>query len=301
MTEIDTSLEAFQRHTAKARSAGTAQKYAMACRFFLKALDEWEIQNLEHIPVNVLTRYVGKLVEEGYASRTVNTYTSAAKRYMRFCRELGVPVVVPHPPDLPRITHKLGAILPIEMLARYSALACELLQEPNASAVALMPWVGLRGAELVSLPLAALSRARVTLRGGLVRDSFVLRVTGKGGDERIVPVLEEGRAILMEYLAGWRRWQRGPWLFPRPPTGREHIRDRTIRLALSKLCDPLGMDFSPHTMRRTYLVRLWRRGVDATVIAKIAGHKSIQTTFKHYLALDEDDILKNIHGEQRGA
>lgn len=300
MTEIDTSLASFEAATAKVRSAGTASKYAGAVRFFLEALESWEIFALEDIPETVLSKYTLKLCQDGYAPQTVHLHIAAARRYVRWLREQGAQVPVLLPPDMPRVTTRLGKALPPHVLERYNDLAGHLLEEPYRTAVQLMPWVGLRGAELVSLQLSALSLRAVTLRGGERKESFVLQLIGKGGDERLVPVLEEGRVILTEYLSGWRRYQRGQWLFPRPPTGRRHVADRTIRHALSKLCEPLGIDFSPHTLRRTYLVCLWRRGVDATVIARIAGHKSIQTTYKHYLALDDEDLLRNWHGESRG-
>lgn len=299
-TAHDTSVEAFEAYLNGVRMPGTAGKYASATRLFLAQLREWGFANLEDIPPNILSRYASGMTGEGFAAQTTHLYVAAAKRYLRWVREQGADVVIPYPPDLPRVQHRMRDILPPEFLVRYMDLANQLLQEPYRTAVQLMPCVGLRGSEIAGLSMSSLSRREVTLRGGVVRDTIVLKLIGKGGDERIVPVLDEGRPILNNYFKTWRRWQKGTWLFPRSP-GRKHISDRTLREMLSKLCDPLGMDFSPHTMRRTYLVTLWRRGVDATIIARIAGHKNLQTTFRHYLALDDSDILKSMHGERRGA
>jgi integrase len=74
---------------------------------------------------------------------------------------------------------------------------------------------------------------------------------------------------------------------------------RLLRDAVARVREPLGMEITPHTMRRTYLTSLWRMGVDAPTIAKIAGHANIQTLFKHYLALDEQDVLRAVYSKGR--
>lgn len=300
MPEINTSIEAFEAYIGNVRSPATASKYASAVRVFMRSLDDDQISALEDLPPNALSHWVQKLAVREYAPQTVHLYVHSANRYLRWVRDQGVAVPALLQPDLPRVHTKLGTVLPAEFLDRYMELAGDVLDEPACTAVRLMPCVGLRGSEMCALTLDSLTRRKTRMRDGSVRDTFVFQLKGKGGDERIVPVLEEGRIVLTEYLSGWRKYRKGPWLFPINLPGKRHIADRTLRHGLSKLCDPLGMDFTPHTLRRTYLVRLWRRGVDATVIARIAGHRNIQTTYKHYLSLDEDDILKNVLGEHRG-
>jgi integrase len=71
--------------------------------------------------------------------------------------------------------------------------------------------------------------------------------------------------------------------------------DRTLRAALQHIRTPLGMRFTPHTMRRTYLTTLFRKGVDSAVLAKIAGHADIKTLITHYLALDDVDVARAVH------
>jgi integrase/recombinase XerD len=299
-TRPDTSIDAFERYLHGVRMPGTAGKYASAAKIFVGLLADWGYASLEDVPSHILSRYASHMGAEGFAPATTHMRIAAAKRYLRWVREQGIDVPVPYPPDMPRVKTRLREILPAEFVPRYMQLASEMLSDPYLTAIQLMPCVGLRGNELANLPLSAVSKRQVVLRDGSVRETWVLQLEGKGGDERIVPILDEGKEVLLTYFSDWRRKRRGPWLFPKPPTCRKPISDRTLREALSKLCEPLGMDFSPHTMRRTYLVTLWRRGMDATVIARIAGHKSIQTTYKHYLALDDHDILRNLHGERRG-
>jgi integrase len=69
-----------------------------------------------------------------------------------------------------------------------------------------------------------------------------------------------------------------------------------LRKAVQKIRMPLKMDFTAHTMRRTYLTTLYRKGVDPIIIQKIAGHKDLKTLINHYLYLDEYDLAGAVHG-----
>jgi integrase len=52
---------------------------------------------------------------------------------------------------------------------------------------------------------------------------------------------------------------------------------------------------TPHTMRRTYVTTLHRKGIDLAIIAKIAGHANVQTTIDHYIATDANDAVAALH------
>jgi len=59
--------------------------------------------------------------------------------------------------------------------------------------------------------------------------------------------------------------------------------------------EPMGMNFTPHTMRRTYVTTLHRKGVDLATIAKIAGHANVQTTVDHYISMEPSSTVKAVH------
>ena len=69
----------------------------------------------------------------------------------------------------------------------------------------------------------------------------------------------------------------------------EEIKGRAIDDHLQELSDRLGIEFSNHTLRRTFGRELHRSGVDIVVIATIFGHTSTTQTMK-YLGLDLDDM-----------
>jgi integrase len=194
----------------------------------------------------------------------------------------------------------MRGVLPNNQITEYFRQADMLLDEPVRSAAMLLPCCGLRASEIVGLALEDIHRAFIKVNGKK-RPTLYLRVRGKGGKERHVPLLEEGVEILTGYLAGWRRRQPGTWLFPTTyggkvaKKGKKHIGDRTLRGGVQKLCEPLGLKFTPHTMRRTYVTTLWRKGIDLATLARIVGHANVQTTVDHYISMEPQDVLQAVH------
>lgn len=71
----------------------------------------------------------------------------------------------------------------------------------------------------------------------------------------------------------------------------EEIKGRAIDDHIRQLSERTGIEFSNHTLRRTFGRELYRSGVDITVIATIFGHSSTTQTLK-YLGLELDDMAK---------
>lgn len=290
------ALEPFGRFIATVLSEGTEGKYTAAAEKFLTwcALQGWE--DWEDLPPTTLRDYCAGLVEAEYRPATVQAQMAGVGRFIKWARQQGYKLATFHDPELPRNHRKVKDSLSPELLTHYFRIADDL-DEPVRTAAMLLPCAGLRGSELVSLPLSSLRSTRLKLEDGSIKETTTLVVKGKGGDERMVPLLDEGAKLLAGYVAkgGWRWKQSDPdWLFP----GRHgHLADRTLRSAVQRIREPLKMRFTPHTMRRTYLTSLYRQGVDPLTLAKIAGHKDVKTLMTHYLALDEFDLAGAVHNK----
>ena len=126
---------------------------------------------------------------------------------------------------------------------------------------------GLRATELVSLPLAAVPR-----------DAPFLTVTGKGGQQRMVPVSTRARQALSRWLAV--RAEGSRHLFPsRGKTG-QLTRVRLFQL-LRDLAARAGLDperVSPHVLRHAFATHLLEGGADLRVLQTLLGHADIATT-----------------------
>lgn len=126
---------------------------------------------------------------------------------------------------------------------------------------------GLRATELVSLPVTAVPR-----------DAPFLHVTGKGGQQRLVPV--SGRA--KDALARWLplRGEGGKHLFPsRGKSG--HLTRIRLYQMLKDLAVRAGLSpekVSPHVLRHAFATHLLEGGADLRVLQTLLGHADISTT-----------------------
>ena len=130
---------------------------------------------------------------------------------------------------------------------------------------------GLRVSELVTL-----KTVQVSLADGC------LRVTGKGGKERLVPFGEEAHGWLKRYLAGARaailEGQSSDALFV---TARGGAMTRQRFWALIKahaLNAGIAVPLSPHTLRHAFATHLLNHGADLRAVQMLLGHADISTT-----------------------
>jgi site-specific recombinase XerD len=303
--EHDISAKAFFTHLTGVKAINTASKYEACVTSFLKLMAANGYQTFEEMPPGLLSEFASMLRQEKKSASTVRVHVYAVKKYLDWVRGKGVPVALQARVDLPKKDLRVREVLAAKRFSEFFRCADQELHEPIRTAVMLLPCCGLRASEMVSIKLGHIQKARVKLqgtRGGkpIYKKTLFLKVRGKGGKERHVPLMEEGTEILTGYLAGWRKRQNGPWLFPRVnqktrSTGAQHISDRYLRAGLQQMREPMGMDFTPHTFRRTYITTLWRKKIDLATIAKIAGHANVQTTIDHYIAMDPTDSVNALH------
>lgn len=126
---------------------------------------------------------------------------------------------------------------------------------------------GLRASELVSLPLSAVPR-----------DAPFLNITGKGGQQRLVPVSTRARQALSRWLA--LRGDKGRLLFPSTGKSGHLTRVRLFQL-LRALALRAGLDperVSPHVLRHAFATHLLEGGADLRVLQTLLGHADIATT-----------------------
>jgi len=129
-----------------------------------------------------------------------------------------------------------------------------------------MLYTGARAGEVARL------KASDVIRRG---DRVILRLFGKGGRERYVPVTDaETAAVLLELAETVRREQgRDVRLFK--------VSYHTIVNYATKVEQATGVDFTSHMLRHTFATRLRASGEQLDVIQKVLGHKNIATTVRY--------------------
>ncbi|MDH5446642.1 MAG: site-specific tyrosine recombinase XerD [Gammaproteobacteria bacterium] len=130
---------------------------------------------------------------------------------------------------------------------------------------------GLRVSELVGLKLTQLN-----LRQGVVR------VTGKGNKERLVPLGEEAIQWLDRYMQNERQdlitGQPIDVLFP--SNRKQAMTRQTFWYAIKRYARQAGInkDLSPHTLRHAFATHLLNHGADLRVVQMLLGHSDLSTT-----------------------
>ena len=154
------------------------------------------------------------------------------------------------------------------------------------------PWVAARDMAVLSLCYGAglrIAEALALTRGDL--EAQVLRVTGKGGKVRMVPLIDAVRKSIELYLelCPFRSWPDEP-LFRGVRGG--VLSPRLIQLRVVQLRSALGLPPSatPHALRHSFATHLLGRGGDLRAIQELLGHASLSTT-QIYTAVDTERLL----------
>lgn len=229
---------------------------------------------LEQVTREDLQAYLATLMERRRSPRTVARCLSCLRGFYRHLLRAGV---IPEDPTLDLDSPRQGRPLP-KSLSEDDV--DRLLGAPDTDdalgfrdrcMLELLYACGLRVSELVGLTLAQLS-----LNQG------VLRIVGKGGKERLVPVGEEALHWLQRYLAG----PRGELLGARSsdvlfPSRRGSAMTRQTfwhRIKLHARVAGLAQAPSPHVVRHAFATHLLNHGADLRVVQMLLGHSDLSTT-----------------------
>ncbi|MCA8972784.1 MAG: tyrosine recombinase [Planctomycetes bacterium] len=238
---------------------------------------------------------------ERYATSHAVASVARARAAIRgFFRWLVIHVELPEDPSRHLLSPKLEATLP-DTLGRAAIEAmigatddASPLGQRNRAIVAMLWASGLRVSEVASLTV------------DMVRlDKDLVRVTGKGRKERLVPLAPKARELLSVWLDEGRpalalraRARRGKassehHLFV-SRTFRPLDRVRIFRI-LRELAQRAGLRTqpSPHTLRHAFATHLVEGGADLRAVQELLGHASLATT-QRYTHVDAER-LRSLH------
>jgi integrase/recombinase XerC len=244
------------------------------------------LQTLKELRGADIRAFMAQRRTESLGSRSLARVLSALKSFFRFLEREGVLATEAlnaiRTPKLPKSLPK--ALTVIE--ARQTIAATEEMEE--------RPWVAARDMAVLSLCYGAglrISEALALTAGDL--EAQVLRVTGKGGKVRLVPLIEAVRKSIDLYLelCPFKSWPEEP-LFRGVKGG--VLSPRLIQLRMVNLRSALGLPPSatPHALRHSFATHLLGRGGDLRAIQELLGHASLSTT-QIYTAVDTDRLLES--------
>ena len=232
-----------------------------------------------------LMRHVAALHGRGLSGRSLARMLSAWRAFYRFLRErdpsmTGDPVAGIRPPKSPR--RLPSALSPDEAARLVTVDDRDVLPARDRALLELAYSSGLRLSELAQLDVGACD-----LEAGEVK------VLGKGGKERIVPVGSAAQAAIRHWL-GLRAGLAGPGeraMFV--GRGGRRLSPRAIeqRLAQWAVRQGLSRHVHPHMLRHSFASHVLQSSGDLRAVQEMLGHASIAST-QVYTHLDFQALAK---------
>ncbi|MEP5763080.1 MAG: site-specific tyrosine recombinase XerD [Halieaceae bacterium] len=274
---------------------GLSENTLSSYRRDLSQYDQWLAgrgeKALLHSDASSLLAYLGWRIEQGRSARSTARFLSCIRGFFRYQLREGAIAV---DPTLDIESPKLGRPLPKSLSeAEVDALlqAPELddpLQFRDRTMLEILYACGLRVSELVGLQIS-----QVGLNQGVVR------IIGKGGKERLVPMGEEALSWLQRYMREVRMDLLGnspsEVMFPSRRGSQMTRQAFWYRIKLYAERAGIKRSLSPHTLRHAFATHLLNHGADLRVVQLLLGHSDLTTTqiYTHVAR----ERMKDLHAE----
>jgi integrase/recombinase XerC len=276
----------------RAASGNTLQSYERDVRQFIGFLKGHLghapcLGDLAQLNAKTVRAFLSARRKSGAVSRSLSRTLSALRMFFRWLeaqemlRNRTVAQVA-----LPKVPHSVPKPLNRETAAEVVGAA---------STVAAEDWIALRDKAVLLLlygcGLRISEALSLTPRDAPGQGRDVMHIMGKGGKERMVPVLPIVSEAIEAYAASCP--------FPLVPDGPLFVgarggplSPRLIQLAMARLREELGLPetATPHALRHSFATHLLSSGADLRQIQELLGHASLSTT-QIYTQVDRERLL----------
>ncbi|NOX42070.1 MAG: tyrosine recombinase XerC [Alphaproteobacteria bacterium] len=296
MATLDASVDLIDRWLVATKSlAGAGEKTVEAYRRDLLGFTGFlalhlggppSLNMLKSITIQDMRAWMASERRRGISSRSLARSLSAVKGFYRW---FGAQAQFEPTAVLATRSPKFQAKLPRPVAAGSARelISTVELQHPepwistrDVAVVTLLYGCGLRISEALGLPFNAAPLPEV------------LRITGKGNKERLVPVIPAARQAVAVYLAACPlSFEPDSPLFRGLRGGR--LNPRLVQKTMERARLQMGLPSSvtPHAMRHSFATHLLEAGGDLRTIQELLGHASLSST-QAYTAIDKAHLMK---------
>jgi len=229
------------------------------------------IKDIENIRRADIREYVSALIQYGFSKKSVERKLSALRGFFKYLKRIQV---ISSNPVLgiqnPKEERYLPMVIPEkrinEMLDNW--IPENIMEARDKSIIELMYSSGLRASEVISLKWENLDLK-----------TMELRVRGKGGKERIVPLGKRAREALEVYVNFLGdKLNKSNFIFLNR-FGKKLSR-KGLWLIIKKRFETMALMYGvhPHTLRHSFATHLLNHGADLRSIQELLGHASLATT-----------------------
>lgn len=246
-------------------AANTIDAYRRDLSEFTDLVQVDDINNLTRININL---FIKKLREKNLAPSSVIRKVASIRGFFKWALASGIiqknPASTLEQPKVPQRLPKVISIKEIEEILHSNLTTLEHV------IIELLYSCGLRVSELVNLKVSDIDLA-----------SKYVRCFGKGSKERVIPIGETAKNIVLDYLPQRDLYVRKYNLTTKKllisEQGKFLTRQDVYTLihARGKL---INKSISPHTLRHSFATHLIENGADLRIVQELLGHSDVSTT-----------------------
>jgi len=291
-------LSRWESHLADERrlSPHTVRAYVRAAERLLEATGDSDFASLAQLEAPALRAQLARRRADGVSNRSAARELSSLRAFLSFARaEAGVSDAQAPRLRGPRIKRTLPRpVTPDEAVHVAQAIGERRREE----------WTGLRDRAVLLLLYGAGMRLgeALSLTGEHATPGETIRVTGKGGKTRVVPILPAIRAAIAAYVSACPHD-----LAPDKPLFRGSrggpLSPGLVQKAVAEVRAEIGLPASatPHAMRHSFASHLLGAGADLRSLQELLGHASLGST-QIYTEVDAARLLdtyRSAHPRER--
>ncbi|MCL4352437.1 MAG: tyrosine recombinase XerC [Firmicutes bacterium] len=274
----------YLRHlrAVEGRSAETLRAYESDLLQF-----EEQIGDLDLVDAKAIRRWLLQLGESGISARSMSRKLSVVRSFYRYLEQERLRTTNPARRVLsPKFRAHLPRVLTIDEITAMMETAC-LEHGPlgvrNLGLIETMYGAGLRSQEVVDMNLR-----------DIFWDDGMIKVTGKGRKERVVPLGRYGLTALRRYVTESRPYlvkTATEALFLNRRGGRLTTRSVRRIVKITMLRSAVSRNISPHWLRHSYATHLLMNGADLRIVQELLGHANLRTT-QIYTHVSQDQLTR---------
>jgi integrase/recombinase XerD len=273
------------------KSIKTIESYAGDISAFVPFLESKGVDFNGEMKRFYITSYRNYLIENQYELATINKKVNSINSFNRYLVDSGYTKDIVVNASKDRVKLAYGSERQVEVLTDSQVERIlfyiqneDKVSKRNKMIIILLLYTGLRVSELCDIKIKNIDFLTAQLR-----------VFGKGGKVREVPLKSEVVDAIKEYLVerSTNPFADSEYLI----IGQRGVLQRdAINTILEKLTLKIGIDvrLKPHMFRHTFCTRLVSKGVPLTTVSKLAGHSSIDTTARFYINCSKEEKMRAV-------
>lgn len=251
-----------------------------------KGKKELSINNILQIELNDIRSFLATKVMKGTGARSNARALSSLRAFFVFYKErIDEKIDATHPIfdiSTPKFLNKIPNVMSYDQImdAISQTDIKTWVDHRNIAIMTLIYGTGMRIGEALSLNYEILPL------------SDLLVIKGKGGKERLIPILKNVKHVINNYINDC------PYIDPKNKKSAIFYGERGKRLnigvaerEIKKMAMKIGVNISPHDLRHAFATHLLSNGVNLKIIKDLLGHTSVETT-KIYTSVDITHITK---------